>query len=194
MYVSAGTLTGGGAIPLTPQVSATERDLVRRAQSGDLGAFEALYRSHVNRVYALSYRLCGSPDLAEELTQEVFVRAWRKLGSFRGESAFSTWLHPLTVNVALSERRARKRRESRVTATDDLGMLEREGVPAPAGHPLDLERALGALPEGAREVFVLHDVYGYTHEEVANLTGIAAGTSKAQLHRARLLLREALSR
>ena len=167
---------------------------MRRAQAGDLGAFEALYRAHVNRVYALSYRLSGNPDLAEELTQEVFVRAWRKLGSFRGESAFSTWLHPLTVNVALSERRARRRREARVTTTDDLGALERAGTRVPSGHSLDLERAMRMLPEGARDVFVLHDVYGYTHEEVGSLTGIAAGTSKAQLHRARMLLREALSR
>jgi RNA polymerase sigma-70 factor (ECF subfamily) len=167
---------------------------VRRAQAGDLGAFESLYRAHVNRVYALSYRLSGNADLAEELTQEVFVRAWRKLGSFRGESAFSTWLHPLAVNVALSERRARRRRESRVTTTDDIEALDRDGTPVPTGGALDLERALRTLPEGAREVFVLHDVYGYTHEEVGSLAGIAAGTSKAQLHRARALLREALSR
>jgi RNA polymerase sigma-70 factor (ECF subfamily) len=194
VYVPAGTISGGSVIPLPYEPPSQERELVRRAQAGDLGAFEALYRAHVNRVYALSYRLSGNPDLAEELTQEVFVRAWHKLGGFRGESAFSSWLHPLTVNVALSERRSRRRREARVTTTDDLGSLERDSSRAPSGHSLDLERALRRLPQGARHVFVLHDVYGYTHEEIGTLTGVAAGTSKAQLHRARLLLREALSR
>jgi RNA polymerase sigma-70 factor, ECF subfamily len=187
----------GGTITLARDETriAREREIVRRAREGDAAAFEQLYRENVNRVYALCCRLCGDAALAEELTQEVFVRAWRKLASFRGESAFSSWLHPLTVNVAYSERRSRVRRESRVTATEDLSGYEAPGAPAAAsGAGIDLERALATLPDGAREVFVLHDVEGYKHDEIAALTGIATGTSKAQLHRARRLLREVLSR
>jgi RNA polymerase sigma-70 factor (ECF subfamily) len=170
---------------------------VRRAQAGDRIAFEQLYRDNVGRVYALCYRMAGTADLAEELAQDVFVRAWQKLGSFRGESAFSSWLHPLTVNVALSERRSRRRRVARVMTTDDLTEFERPGPPTRSDGPesgFDLERALATLPPGARAVFVLHDVEGYKHEEIARMTGVAAGTSKAQLHRARKLLREVLTR
>jgi len=190
----------GGAIPVTsvdePRWS-REAELVRRAQAGDRNAFEQLYRDNVRRVYALCYRMAGTADLAEELAQDVFVRAWQKLGSFRGESAFSSWLHPLTVNVALSERRSRRRRVARVMTTDDLTEFERPGPPTRSDGPesgFDLERALATLPPGARAVFVLHDVEGYKHEEIARLTGVATGTSKAQLHRARKLLREALTR
>jgi RNA polymerase sigma-70 factor, ECF subfamily len=171
-----------------------ERQRVREAQAGDMAAYEELYRDNVGRIYGLCLRLAGNANLAEELTQDVFVRAWQKIGSFRGDSAFSTWLYPLAVNVALSERRARSRRTSRVFTTDDITPFERaEQAPAPE-RGLDLERALEELPEGARAVFVLHDVEGFKHQEIANLTGIAAGTSKAQLHRARRLLREALGR
>jgi RNA polymerase sigma-70 factor (ECF subfamily) len=174
---------------------AQERALVARAQAGDLEAFEALYRAHVGRVYAVCYRMAGNATLAEELAQDVFVRAWQRLGSFRGESAFSSWLHPLTVNVALSERRSRRRRTSRFMSTDDPTTYERP-EPRPSGPEggFDLDRALATLPPGARSVFVLHDVEGYKHEEIAQMTGVATGTSKAQLHRARKLLREALER
>jgi len=190
----------GGAIPVTSvdeQRWSREAELVRRAQAGDRVAFEQLYRDNVGRVYALCYRMAGAADLAEELAQDVFVRAWQKLGSFRGESAFSSWLHPLTVNVALSERRARRRRVARVMTTDDLTEFERPGPPTRSDGPeagFDLERALATLPPGARAVFVLHDVEGYKHAEIAERTGVATGTSKAQLHRARRLLREALKR
>jgi RNA polymerase sigma-70 factor (ECF subfamily) len=190
----------GGAIPVTSadeQRRSREAELVRRAQAGDKVAFEQLYRDNVGRVYALCFRMAGTADLAEELAQDVFVRAWQKLGSFRGESAFSSWLHPLTVNVALSERRSRRRRVARVMTTDDLTEFERPGPPARSDGPesgFDLERALATLPPGARAVFVLHDVEGYKHEEIARLTGVATGTSKAQLHRARRLLREVLTR
>jgi RNA polymerase sigma-70 factor (ECF subfamily) len=190
----------GGAIPVTSvdeQRWSREAELVRRAQAGDRVAFEQLYRDNVGRVYALCYRMAGTADLAEELAQDVFVRAWQKLGSFRGESAFSSWLHPLTVNVALSERRSRRRRLARVMTTDDLSEFERPGPPTRSDGPesgFDLERALATLPPGARAVFVLHDVEGYKHAEIARLTGVATGTSKAQLHRARKLLREALTR
>jgi RNA polymerase sigma-70 factor (ECF subfamily) len=190
----------GGAIPVTSvdeQRWSREAELVRRAQAGDRVAFEQLYRDNVGRVYALCYRMAGTADLAEELAQDVFVRVWQKLGSFRGESAFSSWLHPLTVNVALSERRSRRRRVARVMTTDDLTDFERPGPPTRSDGPesgFDLERALATLPPGARAVFVLHDVEGYKHAEIARLTGVATGTSKAQLHRARKLLREALTR
>jgi len=192
--------TRGGAIPVTSadeQRRSREAELVRRAQAGDRIAFEQLYRDNVGRVYALCFRMAGTAELAEELAQDVFVRAWQKLGSFRGESAFSSWLHPLTVNVALSERRSRRRRVARVMTTDDLTAFERPGPSAPFDSPaagFDLERALATLPPGARAVFVLHDVEGYKHQEIAELTGVATGTSKAQLHRARKLLREALTR
>ena len=189
----AAAIQGGAiAIPTDEERRARERGLVTRAQAGDVQAFEQLYRDNLGRVYALCFRLAGNPTLAEELTQDVFVRAWQKLGSFRGESAFFSWLYPLAVNVALSERRARRRRTSRVFNTDDLTPFDRpERPPGPEGG-FDLERALGALPPGARAVFVLHDVEGYKHEEIAELTGVATGTSKAQLHRARKLLKERL--
>jgi RNA polymerase sigma-70 factor (ECF subfamily) len=169
-----------------------EQERVRAAQNGDLVAFEELYRDNVGRIHAVCFRLAGDAALAEELTQDVFVRAWQKLPSFRGDSAFSTWLHPLAINVALSERRSRKRRLARVMPTDDLAPFERPGKGGGPELGLDLERALDVLPQGARAVFVLHDVEGYKHGEIAELIGVATGTSKAQLHRARRLLREAL--
>jgi len=152
-------------------------DLIHRAQQGDRAAFEALYRAHVGRVYALCLRLTADAAQAEERTQDAFVRAWERLATFRGESAFSSWLYRLTVNEVLLGRRAEHRREQRIVTAGD-----------PAA------RAVAALPSGAREVFVLHEVEGYRHEEIARLTGIAVGTSKAQLFRARRLLREALNR
>lgn len=173
---------------------AAERAVVRRAQAGELAAFEQLYRENLRRVYALCYRLSGEATLAEELAQDVFVRAWQKLGSFRGESAFSSWLYTLTVNVALSERRARRRRTARVMATEDPTVFEKPEEPPRPELGVDLERAMQALPPGARAVFVLHDVEGYRHDEIAALIGVATGTSKAQLHRARRLLREVLTR
>jgi len=169
-------------------------DLIRRAQAGDEEAFHALYREHVGRVYALCLRLTGRRDEAEERVQDVFVRAWRKLGSFRGESAFSTWLHRLTVNVVLSERRDALRRRLRVESVPDAAALEPPGRAPAAGLGVDLERAIAALPDGAREVFVLYDIAGYTHAEIARRCGVAEGTSKAQLFRARRLLREMLGR
>lgn len=176
-------------------------ELISRAQQGDQAAFQALYHEHVGRVYALCLRLTADAGRAEELTQDAFVRAWERLATFRGESAFGTWLYRLTVNVVFLSRRAERRRARRVFATDDPAALERAPAHDAAGEiggrpglMLDLERAIAALPAGAREVFVLHDVEGYRHQEIARLTGIAVGTSKAQLFRARRLLREALSR
>jgi len=190
----AETMLGEAHIPLgiDDKRRAAEWQLVQEARSGDLRAFELLYRENERRVFALCLRLSSNPDLAEELTQEVFVRAWKKLGTFRGQSSFASWLYPLTVNVARSERRSRMRRLARVFTTDDPADLEpTPAAPAPEVG-FDLEKAMATLPPGARAVFVLHDVEGRTHEEIASLLGLASGTSKAQLHRARRLLREAL--
>ncbi len=171
----------------------TEEELVDRAKKGDVGAFEALYRANSGRVYGLCLRMTGNVAEAEDLVQEAFVRAWQKLNLFRGESAFSTWLHRLTVNLALTNRRSHARRVARVTVTDDLAPYERETAAPQAGLRADLEQAIASLPEGARRVFVLHDVEGYRHAEIASIMGLAVGTTKAQLHRARRLLREALA-
>jgi len=171
---------------------AAERRLVKEAQNGDLPAFERLYRDNVRKVFGLCLRLSQDAPLAEELTQEVFVKAWRKLSTFRGDSAFSSWLYPMAVNVALSERRSRRRRDARIVPVEEPERMEKTpGAPRPEAG-FDLERALATLPPGARAVFVLHDVEGRTHEEIAALLDLATGTSKAQLHRARRLLREAL--
>jgi RNA polymerase sigma-70 factor (ECF subfamily) len=173
---------------------AEELALVRRAAAGDPLAFERLYRLHVDRVFGLCCRLCnGDTARAEQSTQDAFVRAWEKLGSFRGDSRFGTWLHRLTVNVVLGEHRLLKRW---VTFEDGIGdeSAPAEVLQAPVqqdtGLRMDLERALSRLPKGARTVLVLHDIEGYQHEEISSLTGIAVGTSKAQLHRARRLLKE----
>jgi RNA polymerase sigma-70 factor, ECF subfamily len=189
--ISAADVTPAGVAQ--DEQRSQEWALVSRAQEGDLAAFEALYRQHVPRTYALCLRLSGNASLAEELTQEAFVRAWKKLAQFRGESAFSTWLHPLTVNVALAERRSRRSRETHTFLTDDATAYERPAASADPGERLDVERAVASLPAGARAVFVLHDVEGYRHDEIAEMTGVTVGTSKAQLHRARQLLRERLA-
>jgi RNA polymerase sigma-70 factor (ECF subfamily) len=164
-------------------------DPVRLAQAGDQDAFHALYREHVGRVFAVCLRLTGDRGTAEDRTQDVFVQAWRRLGTFRGDSAFGSWLYRLTINVVLNERRATRRRIARVEAVEDPGALERPRGGAVPGDALDLERAIARLPEGARAIFVLHDVDGYRHEEIGTMLGIAVGTSKAQLFRARRLLR-----
>jgi RNA polymerase sigma-70 factor (ECF subfamily) len=166
--------------------------LVERAREGDSRAFEMLYRRLVGRVYALCLRMARDPQRAEELTQDVFVRAWERLGSFRGESRFTTWLHRLAVNVVLQAGRTKGRRESREELMADpgeyLGRVQRE-MP---GTRLDLERAIAALPEGARTVVVLRDIHGYKYDEIARMHGVALGTVKAQIHRARRMIRERL--
>ena len=163
------------------------------AAAGDRRAFERLYRAHVDRVYALCVRMVSDRGLAEELTQDVFVRAWEKLALFRGESSFGTWIHRLTVNLVLNRRDSDGRRDRRLV--DDADAVEAlPSRPLAPGDRMDLDKAIAGLPPGARRVFVLHDVEGYRHEEIADLLGITSGGSKAQLHRARLLLREALQR
>lgn len=178
--------------PASQQDRQQERQLVERACGGDRSAFEQLYRQQVGRVYGLCLRLSGDAGRAEELTQDVFVRAWQRLGTFRSASRLSSWLHRLTVNLACSALRSLGRHEERFTNSDQLDLAQ-ERRPASTSTAMDLERAISALPARAREVFVLHDVQGYQHNEIAELTGIAVGTSKAQLHRARRLLRESLT-
>jgi RNA polymerase sigma-70 factor (ECF subfamily) len=172
-------------------------DDVARAAQGDRRAFERVYRTHVNRVYSVCVRMVGDRQRAEELTQDVFVRAWEKLGSFRGEAQFSTWLHRLAVNVVLNDRDTEKRmRQRHDEGADDMDAFASGDVrPLPVpGLSLDLEAAIAALPPGARKVFVLHDVEGYTHDEIGTMLGVTAGGCKAQLHRARMLLRRMLTR
>ena len=169
-------------------------DAVRRAQAGDADAFETVYREHAGRVYALCLRMSGDAQAAKELVQDVFVRVWEKLPTFRGESAFSSWLHRLAVNVVLMDRRARGRPAAQGLGHEETGA----GVPsAPARSPelrMDLEQAIAALPRMARQVLVLFDIEGYSHGEIGSMLGIAEGTSKAHLFRARELLREKLGR
>jgi RNA polymerase sigma-70 factor (ECF subfamily) len=163
---------------------------VARAAAGDVRAFEALYRAHLPRVHGLVRRMTAGRD-ADELTQDVFVRVWQKLGTFRGDSSFATWLHRLAVNVVIERFRSDQVRRARMH--DGEGIFAR--LPAPPQTPdigMDFEAALEKLPDGAREIFVLHDVEGYKHHEIATLLEISAGTSKAQLHRARMMLRRHL--
>lgn len=164
---------------------------VRRAAEGDHAAFERLYRDHVGRVHAICARMVGD-DVADDLTQEVFIRAWRKLDTFKGESKFGTWLHRLAVNHVLSRRETLRRRQSHQARGE--GLLSRLAAPSrrSSGHALDIERAVRELPERARDVFVLFDVEGYSHDEIARALGVSVGTSKSQLHRARMLMRKHL--
>jgi RNA polymerase sigma-70 factor (ECF subfamily) len=165
---------------------------VRRATGGDARAFERLYRKNVGRIHALSMRMMGAHE-AEEITQDVFVRAWEKLGTFRGEAAFSTWLHRVAINVILARRARHATWRSRFVG-DELAIEQAPARPRLGETALDFERAIHKLPEGARQVFVLHDVEGYRHQEIGDMLGITSGTSKAQLHRARMLLRRHIER
>ena len=170
-----------------------EAELIARARAGDPAAERELYEGHVDRVYRLAYRLAGDDDLARDFTQDTFIRAFERLHEFRGGSQFSTWLHAVALSVALNGLRKVKRLRQRETSLEDG--LE---VPATAreAEP-DLKRrlaaAIDALPEGYRTVFVMHDVEGYTHEEIGAALGVESGTSKAQLSRARAKLRSALA-
>jgi RNA polymerase sigma-70 factor (ECF subfamily) len=175
-------------------VRIADADLVARCRAGDASAFETLYREHASRVYSLARRIAGSPDAADDLTQEIFLQAHRKLGSFKGDAALGTWLYRLAVNLCLDHVRSRRARMDRVTG----GFAEdAPDPPAPRETPiarLDLERAIERLPEGCREAFVLHDVEGFDHKEVGRMLGIAEGTSKSQVFKARMKLRAMLGR
>lgn len=168
-----------------------EQTDVRRAADGDHAAFERLYREHVGRIHALCIRMV-SDDVAEDLTQEVFIRAWSKLGTFKGDSKFGTWLHRLAINHVLSRRETLRRRQSHRAYGEGLLTSLAAPVRRSSGHAMDLERAIGELPERARDVFVLYDVEGYSHDEIAQTLGVSVGTSKSQLHRARMLMRKQL--
>lgn len=185
-------------LTLTPTTqSFSPADDVARAATGDRRAFERIYRTHVDRVFSVCVRMVGDRGKAEELTQDVFVRAWEKLGTFRGDAQFGTWLHRLAVNVVLNDRetegRRRQRHDDGIEDLDSIATGDVRPLPVP-GLSLDLEAAIAALPPGARKVFVLHDVEGYTHEEIGEMLGVTAGGCKAQLHRARMLLRRMLTR
>ena len=171
-------------------VDETDAQLIRAILDGDPRAFERLYRREVGRVHALCLRLTNHPAMAEELTQEAFVHAWRKLELFRGESKFSTWLYRLTTNLVLDKLRLKKHNfEKAMTELDDT-------IPT-IGEKLDerrdLENGIASLPDGARTVFVLYELEGHSHEEIGNMIGVAPGTSKAQLHRAKKLLKNWLT-
>jgi RNA polymerase sigma-70 factor (ECF subfamily) len=181
------------ASPFAAPVPAPVPVDVTLAASGDRVAFERVYRAHVDRVYSLCARMMGDRGLAEELTQDVFVRVWEKLPLFRGDSAFTTWLHRVTVNVVLTRRKMVGIHESRVS-NDEHAESFVASRSVSVGDQMDLEAAIAGLPAGARRIFVLHDVEGFTHDEIGEQLGITAGGSKAQLHRARSLLRVALSR
>jgi RNA polymerase sigma-70 factor (ECF subfamily) len=170
---------------------------VMLAAGGDRKAFERLYRSHVNRVFTLCTRMCGSRVRGEELTQDVFVRAWEKLPQFRGDAQFSTWIHRVAVNIVLTDRKNEARNRRRMVEEEperNYTPLQKASVTPGYGDRMDITAALETLPPGAKQIFILHDIEGYKHEEIAEMCGITAGGSKAQLHRARLLLREALTR
>ncbi len=177
-------------LPTTADGVADEAAWISRAQRSDTRAFERLYRLHVGKVYGLCLRMTGNVSEAEDCTQDAFIQAWNKLAKFRGDSAFATWLHRIAVNTVLGRMRSSKREQDRIQA-----VAETSAAPlatGDVGELRDLSEAVDKLPAGARHVFVLHAVYGYSHEEAGSMLGIAAGTSKAQLHRARRLLAQQL--
>jgi RNA polymerase sigma-70 factor (ECF subfamily) len=182
--------------PPTPERPVThgtsEAADVALAAAGDARAFERLYRQHVPRIHSLVRRMAGTEGDPDELTQDVFVRAWQRLKTYRGEAAFGTWLHRLAVNVILNWRR--REALSRRWIEEGTAPELLEGHRQAGAEALDLEGAIAKLPPGARQVFVLHDVEGFKHEEIAAMIGVTSGTSKAQLHRARMLLRAYLER
>ena len=169
-------------------------DLVARCQRGDVQAFEELYTRHSARIYSLAARMSGSPDTGEDLLQEIFLQAFRKIGGFKGDSAIGTWLYRLALNHCLDFVRSRQAKMDKATDTIDderpVALAARRDSP---GERIDLERAMQQLPAGCREVFVLHDVEGYEHKEIAAMLGIAEGTSKSQVFKARMKLRALLT-
>jgi RNA polymerase sigma factor (sigma-70 family) len=180
-------------MPPHPSNQVPVEDVALAAQ-GDAGAFERVYQAHLGRVYNLARRMAG-PESAEELTQDVFVRAWQKLATFRGESSFATWLHRLAVNVIIERFRALGTARDRFLADGETVLERMPDRPTPTRYDtrMDLDAAMKRLPAGARTVFVLHDIEGYRHEEIGNLLGVSVGTSKSQLHRARMTLRSHLN-
>ncbi|RPI13559.1 MAG: RNA polymerase sigma factor [Ignavibacteriae bacterium] len=176
--------------------SIKEAELVQKASNGDCQTFKELFEKYVNRIYAFCMRISSNPQVAEELTQDVFVKAWEKLDTFRGDSQFSTWLHSIAVNEFLMYKRTQKRFLQRVVQTDNINQydISTERHEYHFNTNIDIENAISTLPEQAKIVFILHDVHGYQHKEIAEIADIEIGTSKAHLHRARKLLREELSK
>jgi RNA polymerase sigma-70 factor, ECF subfamily len=183
-----------GTFPSTSaEDKAAAQKFIRRAQAGDVDAFEILYSEHSPRIYALCLRLmAGDTSDATELLQDVFIKAWRRLDTFRGDSAFASWLHRLTVNTMLENTRSEGRRTARVLPMEDTSRLAGAARASGIELKMDMESAIASLPKGARLAFVLHDVEGYQHQEIAEQLSVTVGTVKAQLHRARRLLRERL--
>ncbi len=177
-----------------PPQQPTDFELAQKSAAGDTAAFEEIYHRHFRRVYALCLRMMGNPTEAEDMTQDVFLQLFNKIGMFRGDSAFTTWLHRMTVNQVLMHFRKRSTRSEKTTEEGETPVQIVQGTANPDKMPvvdrIALERALQQLPNGYRTVFVLHDIEGYEHYEVADMLGIAEGTSKSQLHKARLKLRQ----
>ena len=169
-----------------------DAEIVARCRAGDLTAFEDLYRQHATRLYNLAYRMVGHPDDADDLLQEIFLTAYRKLDTFKGASALGTWLYRLAMNVCLDRLRSKASRQESVTDALDEG-LGHAGPGLSQVNRMDLERAIATLPEGSRAAFLLHDVEGFDHVEVGRILGIAEGTSKSQVHKARLKMRKFLA-
>jgi RNA polymerase sigma-70 factor (ECF subfamily) len=177
----------------TREEKAATLECIRRAQAGDVAAFETLYHEHSARIFALCLRLKGGDRTeATELMQDVFVRAWRRLSTFRGDSAFSSWLHRLAVNTMLENARTEKRRTARVLSMEDTSALPGAARSSGIDLRLEMEEAVASLPKGARTAFVLHDIEGFQHQEIAEQLSVSVGTVKAQVHRARRLLRDKL--
>lgn len=176
----------GGIVALTADIAGDESRWIRQAKKSDPQAFAKLYRANVDRVYGLCLRMTGNVSEAEDCAQEAFIQAWNKLNKFRGDCAFSTWMHRVAVNVVLGRMRKSRREHDRIQAAADV--VPALQTMADDGELQDLEQAINELPSGARHVFVLHAVYGYSHGETGDMLGIAEGTSKAQLNRARRLL------
>lgn len=188
-----------GVIPVvTPSgvfgATTSESDLVRAAARGDMSAFEEIYGRHHRRVYCICLRMLRDSAKAEDLTQDVFIQLYRKIGTFKFESAFTTWLHRLTVNQVLMHFRKRTVKYEVAPETDDPVDLERSTPPPPVLDKIALDEAIDQLPNGYKKVFILHDIEGFEHEEVARILGCSVGTSKSQLHKARIKLRKSLNR
>jgi RNA polymerase sigma-70 factor, ECF subfamily len=170
-----------------------DRDLITRCLAGDPSAERALYDAHVDRIYRLAYRMAGDGDLAEDFTQETFIRAFERLEQFRGESSLATWLHSIAVSVALNGMRKVQRIRLRTTDLSDMPLLASEARDLPPDLKTRLFQAIDALSDKLRLVFIMHDIEGYTHDEIGQSLGIPAGTSKARLFDARAKLRLALA-
>ena len=192
----AGMTAEGGALGLVSTSPDREFELIRQAAAGNSHAFRELYNNNVKRVYAVCLRACQDRDTADELTQEVFVKAWEKLSSFHFESKFSSWLHSIAVNQFLMMKRSEKRFTERVGELTEILTRENPQAKVKQGYDsrIDIEAALEKLPQQARMAFVLHDIEGYKHHEISKMMDIEVGTSKAHLHRARRMLREELTK